>query len=93
MANHDIPPIGTRFALRDRDDGTVLCIVRTDRRSYAHEFRAPGGDWHCPVRASASLAEALERVDWLAQADTEKWRNVCWNAYLSPLREMERANG
>jgi hypothetical protein len=86
MAASSIPPIGTRFALRDRADGTVLCVVRTDRRIYEYESRAAGGEWlRLRWTYDTSINEALQRVDWLAQVDTDRWHNVCRDIRPSPL--------
>jgi hypothetical protein len=68
------PPVGTRFALRACQDGTVLCIVRSDTRHYTFERRDETGQWRRIGYWATSLSDALAEVERLAALDDEQWR-------------------
>jgi hypothetical protein len=78
------PPIGTRFALHARPDGTTLCIIRTGPRYYEYEWRAADGQWWTvPTPHDLSLADAMRTVDRLAGFSPERWRELCAMTRLS----------
>jgi hypothetical protein len=86
MAASNIPPIDVRFALRERDGGTCVCIVRTARRWYNFELCDPGGQWlRLNFHSENSEANALERVDRLARLGGDAWEHARTQARPSPL--------
>jgi hypothetical protein len=70
------PPVGSRFAVRERADGTMLCVARTERRYYTFEYRADGA-WLCLWGSASSLDDALHTVDLLAALDATRWAEAC----------------
>jgi hypothetical protein len=70
-------PIGTRYAVRERSDGTLLCIHRADVRHYQIERRMPNGAWRIvPLCSASSAAEALTEVDRVAAVSDATWQHL-----------------
>jgi hypothetical protein len=72
------PSIGERFAFRERPDGSVLCIVRTDHRSYQFEWRDAERIWWRLLGHETSEAAALGRVDEIAAIPDQdaRWQHM-----------------
>jgi hypothetical protein len=67
-----------RFALRERADGTWVCVIRTGHRYYEFEWRDTDGAWWelRDIYYVSSMEEAIRRVAELACYDNERWASV-----------------
>jgi hypothetical protein len=75
-----IPHIGSRYELRERSDGTCVCIIRTGLRSYNFEWRDTIGQWwHLHLRHAMSHDAALRSAGYIAKYSGMKWTDVCAN--------------